>query len=315
MGSTVFAEGMGFFHKGSNGTGHRAGRRLPDPAVTARRPGARSLRQYAVRQRSDQGQQERQDRRQSDGARELFGDRDEHRQRARDPGLGAGVVTHKIKGKGAFKLWSFTVKVEGKGVCRHGDPMAPEPASEPPNCIDARRQGDIFKTLAALGDQAGHSRAKHMAGQASPGQDRQAQKKAVNGKPCWECTAATREQRRRTAQLVNRRKTTRAKDQRDQGKDHGKRERQGNMTHDHQPPLSRAWETGRLPSRAARNSRSYARRRQWSEPHCRAHYQQPRARSAEAHAGKPGDGERRRHGARYEEIQDTLHRRNAGVLP
>ena len=33
---------------------------------------------------------------------------------------GGGVVSHKTKGTGAFLLWYFVVKVEGKGVCHHG---------------------------------------------------------------------------------------------------------------------------------------------------------------------------------------------------
>jgi hypothetical protein len=51
------------------------------------------------------------------------------------PGLGAGVVTHQIKGNGSFSLWSFTVKVEGKGVCRHSDPLLQNEACTPPNII------------------------------------------------------------------------------------------------------------------------------------------------------------------------------------
>jgi len=50
---------------------------------------------------------------------------------------GGNVITHKTKGKGYFQLWSFTVKIEGKGVCRHGDPMGQNCASLPPGCVDA----------------------------------------------------------------------------------------------------------------------------------------------------------------------------------
>jgi len=48
---------------------------------------------------------------------------------------GGGVVTHVTKGKGSFSLWSFTVKVEGKGVCRHGDPLMQNESCTPPNII------------------------------------------------------------------------------------------------------------------------------------------------------------------------------------
>jgi uncharacterized Zn-binding protein involved in type VI secretion len=50
---------------------------------------------------------------------------------------GGNVVTHKTKGKGYFKTWSLTVKIEGKGVCRHGDMMGQNSASLPPGCVDA----------------------------------------------------------------------------------------------------------------------------------------------------------------------------------
>jgi hypothetical protein len=49
---------------------------------------------------------------------------------------GGNVITHKTKGKGYFSLWSSTVKIESKGVCRHGDPMGQNCASMPYGCVD-----------------------------------------------------------------------------------------------------------------------------------------------------------------------------------
>ena len=43
---------------------------------------------------------------------------------------GGNVITHKTKGKGYFELWSFDVKVEGKGACRNGDPVGQNCASK-----------------------------------------------------------------------------------------------------------------------------------------------------------------------------------------
>ncbi len=60
---------------------------------------------------------------------------------------GGGVVTHKFKGKATFVLWSFTVKVEGKGVCRNGDQMQQNEASEPGNIISRAAFVDIHPLL------------------------------------------------------------------------------------------------------------------------------------------------------------------------
>ncbi len=50
---------------------------------------------------------------------------------------GGSVVTGVIKGKGFFMAWSMTVSVEGRGVARHGDMMGQNSASHPPSSIDA----------------------------------------------------------------------------------------------------------------------------------------------------------------------------------
>ncbi|KIG12826.1 hypothetical protein DB30_00989 [Enhygromyxa salina] len=47
---------------------------------------------------------------------------------------GGNVINHKIKGKAYFRKWSREVKVEGKGVGRHGDMMG-QNASSPDVCF------------------------------------------------------------------------------------------------------------------------------------------------------------------------------------
>jgi uncharacterized Zn-binding protein involved in type VI secretion len=46
--------------------------------------------------------------------------------------FGASVITHVNAGKTYFRLWSFDVEFEGKGVCRHLDLTTSNHASDPP---------------------------------------------------------------------------------------------------------------------------------------------------------------------------------------
>ena len=40
-----------------------------------------------------------------------------------EAGSAGGVMSSKIKGEAEFMMYSFDVKIEGKGVCRLGDPL------------------------------------------------------------------------------------------------------------------------------------------------------------------------------------------------
>ena len=97
---------------------------------------------------------------------------------------GGGVITHKTKGKGYFSLWSFDVKVEGKGVDRHTDPMGQNCASPPLNGLNPQARVEAKKA------EKPRKKCKKKYSKADRyGSPTKAQKDAVNkGKPkCWEC--------------------------------------------------------------------------------------------------------------------------------
>ncbi|TIL81948.1 MAG: DUF4150 domain-containing protein, partial [Mesorhizobium sp.] len=123
MGNSVYADGMGFFHQGSNGKGIAPGDVCLSPPTP---PGVPVPVPYVnMLSASDLTKGSKSVKIQGNPTA-LESSSEIATSTGDEPatqGLGAGVVTHKIKGKGAFKLWSFTVKVEGKGVDRHGDPM------------------------------------------------------------------------------------------------------------------------------------------------------------------------------------------------
>ncbi|UXH80770.1 DUF4150 domain-containing protein [Roseateles amylovorans] len=160
---------------------------------------------------------------------------------------GGGVVTHKTKGKGSFKNWSHTVKVEGKGVACHGHMMAQNTASDPPNCIDAAAI-TTFKVF--LGDKFGKpcpaydsKNPKHRFGTTK------AQEDAVKGKTCWECAA--QQAAGLTPQTMDPQNPASFGKFLDNEKEfmtrrngaYKTRDRQ-EMTADHQPPLCLAWKMG-----------------------------------------------------------------------
>jgi hypothetical protein len=131
---TVFAENMGLFHKGSNGKGIApadvcltpppppAGP-IPVPYVNFASAGDLSKGSVSVK---------------FDGESTALEDQSECSTSTGDePGTqGGNVITHKTKGKAFFQLWSFTVQVEGKGVCRHGDLMGQNSSSPPAGAVD-----------------------------------------------------------------------------------------------------------------------------------------------------------------------------------
>jgi uncharacterized protein DUF4150 len=240
---TVFAEGMGFFHKGSGGKGVAPGDVClsppPPPAGPLPAPYVNML------QASDLSKGSKSVKIQ--GEPTALEDASEiSTSSGNEAGTqGGGVVTHKTKGKGSFKSWCFSVKVEGKGVACHGNMMIQNTASDPPNCVDAAAVTS-FKVL--LGDKAGepcppYDRDKH-----SPAITAE-QDKAVEGKKCWECErqqaageipltvdpnnpAAYGNWLRNAAEYKTR-----------SGGKYADRE-QSAMTPDHQPPLCVAWAMG-----------------------------------------------------------------------
>ena len=270
MACTVFAEKMGFFHKGSNGKGIAPGDVClsppPPPAGPVPVPYVNMLSASDLIKGSTSVK--------IDGNPTALESSSEIAMSTGNepatPGLGAGVVTHRIKGKGSFTLWSFTVKVEGKGVCRHGDALMQNEASSPPNCT---APGALVLLKAALGTDykkglctEPYDSAKHRPGM------KQGQKDQVYGKKCWECARQIRRGKKP--------KTPGGRWMREA--DYSKADSSGNtpfanrdrkaMTPDHQPPLNRAWELGGCHMKESPDAfKAMMSKPEMVRAHCRAH--------------------------------------------
>ncbi|MHC4328442.1 MAG: DUF4150 domain-containing protein [Planctomycetota bacterium] len=130
MANTVFSNGSGLFHKGSGGTG----KAFPDvclsppPAPTGPVP-VPYPNSLAASDLADGSKTVK-----IQGKPTALEDSSSISTSKGDEGgnQGGNVVTHKTKGKGYFQLWSFDVKIEGKGVDRDGDPIGQNCASGPP---------------------------------------------------------------------------------------------------------------------------------------------------------------------------------------
>jgi len=268
MGCTVFAEKMGWFHKGSDGKGIAPG----DVCLTPPPPPAGPLPVPYVNMLFASDLTKGSKSVKADGNPTCLEDVSEiATSTGNEPGTqGGGVITHKTKGKGNFTLWSFTVKVEGKGVCRHGDPLLQNEASRPPNCT---APGALVILKAALGSDYRKSKCKtsYDSDKHRPS-IKQPQKDEVYGKQCWECAKQIRAGKRA--------KTPGGKWMReeDYGKaDSGGKKRYKNrdrkkMTPDHQPPLNRAWELGGCHLKPSPDAfKELMSKPEMVRPHCRAH--------------------------------------------
>jgi len=102
---------------------------------------------------------------------------------------GGNVVTHQTKGKGYFMMWSFDVKVEGKGVCRHGDPMGQNCSSMPPGAADIQAKvksaSDVFKKFSGCKRAYQRHKDRH-------GSPTKTQTASVQGRRCWQCGKKTK---------------------------------------------------------------------------------------------------------------------------
>ena len=129
MGRTVFAENMGLFHKGSGGKGVAPADVClsppPPPTGPVPVPYVNNLSASDLAKGSTKVKIQ--------GEPTCLEDASESRQAwAMKPARKAATSSLiRPKGKGYFTLWSFTVKIEGKGVCRHGDMMGQNCASSP----------------------------------------------------------------------------------------------------------------------------------------------------------------------------------------
>ncbi len=183
MSSTVFAEGMGFFHKGSGGQGIAPGDVClsppPPPAGPAPVPYVNQLTASTLADGSSTVKIE--------GQPTALEDKSYTSSSSGDEGgtQGGNVVTHRTKGKGYFKLWSFTVQVEGLGVCRHGDMMGQNCGSTPPGCVDMKALVSfLVREDVKIGEPCAkeYNREKLGLSKCTP-----AQYEKVKGGPCWEC--------------------------------------------------------------------------------------------------------------------------------
>ncbi|TIM32611.1 MAG: DUF4150 domain-containing protein [Mesorhizobium sp.] len=188
---------------------------------------------------------------------------------------GGGVVSHNTSGTATFTTWSFTVKVEGKGVCSHGDLTQQNNNGTIPNCLDpaaivqfavALFQLDMLKPCAEPYNPDTHRPDKDPS---------KAQEKAVDGKPCWECSRDHGE----TKAVWNTVSTEKVGDVR-QIKQEGAVMSRGSeaMTHDHQPPLAVAWEMGGCHMGPAKFKELFD-KPEMVKPHCQAHYRSQGSRA------------------------------------
>jgi uncharacterized Zn-binding protein involved in type VI secretion len=220
MGLTVFAESMGLFHKGSGGKGIGPA----DVCLTPPTPPAGPVPVPYVNNIMASDLASGSSTVKIDGEPTALESSSNVSTSTGDEAgtQGGNVITHKTKGKAYFTLWSFTVKVEGKGVARHGDMMGQNCASQPPGCVDAAAVTS-FKALPWV------DTTKPCPDNSYPGNagTNDSQQDACRGGPCWECKATKSGYGPR-----DRRGTTPAfkKDER--------------FTPDHQPPQKAAWYMG-----------------------------------------------------------------------
>lgn len=132
MALTVFAESMGFFHKGSAGFGV-----APLDVCLSPPPGPVAIPYTNVLYAKDLIKGSKTVR--IDGEPTFLEDYSETSTSIGDEGgtLGGSVITGVILGKGYFMVWSMTVSIEGMGVARHGDMMGQNSASSPPSSVNA----------------------------------------------------------------------------------------------------------------------------------------------------------------------------------
>jgi uncharacterized Zn-binding protein involved in type VI secretion len=248
MSCSVFAENMGFFHKGSGGTGIAPADVClsppPPPAGPVPVPYVNTLSASDLADGSSSVKIQGQPTALEDASSIATSTGDE-------PGTqGGNVLTHKTKGKGYFTLWSFTVKVEGKGVCRHGDMIGQNCASSPPGCVDVAA---ITAFLATPGlDTTTPCKPDSYPGNTAPTEEQQ---DACRGGPCWERGCVTSGDRAR--------KATSAKFK---GFKAGER-----FTPDHQPPQKAAWYMGGCHMKPSPEAfKEWARKKESVKPHCKS---------------------------------------------
>lgn len=202
MGITVFAEGLGFFHKGSGGSA----KAFPDVCLSPPTPPAGPLpipyaNKVSASDLSDGSKTVK-----IDGEPTALEDVSYCSTSSGDEGgtQGGGVVSHKTKGTAFFTFWSLDVKVEGKGVARHEDPMLQNCGSRtPPNGLTPKVGVKAMKEAldpdkpCCPAPPGGHTGGKYKRSKWISQSSTEKQKQKVNKKPkppkqppppkCWEC--------------------------------------------------------------------------------------------------------------------------------
>ncbi|WP_295986283.1 DUF4150 domain-containing protein [uncultured Variovorax sp.] len=181
MSLTVYAEGMGLFHKGSGGKGVAPG----DVCLTPPPPPGGPLPVPYVNLCSASDLSKGSSSVLIDGEPTALEDASEvSTSTGNEAGTqGGNVVTHKTKGKAVFSNWSHTVKIEGKGVCRHGDPMGQNCATPPVGIIEPAALVRVASAHGWDGSQPCRNRYKRP----KEGKPNAKQRKKIAGKKCWKC--------------------------------------------------------------------------------------------------------------------------------
>ncbi len=247
MSVSVFAENMGFFHKGSGGKGIAPADVCltppPPPTGPVPVPYVNTLSSSNLAKGSKKVKIQGNPTALENASNISTSTGDEAGTQ------GGNVITHQTKGKGYFTLWSFTVKVEGKGVCRHGDMMGQNSASTPPGCIDAAAITSF--TAQSWVDTTTPCPPNSYPGNAGTTEEQQ---NACRAGPCWQsnCGAASSGYRAR-----------KSRSSKFKGYKSGQR-----FTPDHQPPQSAAWYMGGChdPDKFA----EWAKSKGSVKPHCKS---------------------------------------------
>lgn len=201
MGISVFANGDGFFHKGSGGSG----KAFPDVCLSPPPPPAGPLpipypNNVSASDLSDGSKTVK-----IDGEPTALEDVSYCSTSSGDEGgtQGGGVVSHKTKGTACFTFWSLDVKVEGKGVGRHEDPMLQNCGSQtPPNGLTPQVGVTAFKGAmnpikpCCPAPPGGHTGGAYKRSKWIKESSTSKQKKLANaGTPpppkCWECDSTS----------------------------------------------------------------------------------------------------------------------------
>ncbi len=295
MGLTVYTEGMGLFHKGSGGKGIAPGDVCltpppppggPVPVPYINNLGASDLTKGSKTVKID-------------GEETALEDQSEVATSTGDEAgtQGGNVVTHKTKGKGFFKSWSFTVKIEGKGVCRHGDLMGQNCASDPPGCVDMKAlTAFLLRPDVEIGKPC---KKKYERRQLGLSKCTPEQYKAVQGGPCWECARDLPQGDWSNITLSSGKVVAKASAYISGRQDND------NFTPDHQPPLNVAWYMGGCHMKEE-DFEEWANSTQAVKPHCAAH--------SSSQGGQVGGATRRVVGkAAYESVLKFLGNTFSGL--